>query len=199
MDSLEPKNYRPIAGLPIAAKVLEKAVNKALTEYLDINNLLDSTQHGFRSHHSTESAFTVAGEEIRKTVDRGGRAVLVLLDLSAAFDTVNHSVLVQRLRETGIGGSALTLLASFLEGREQSLHWEGLQSDSFYLPCGVPQGSALSPTLFNIYVTPLARLVRKHGLALVSHADDSQLIISLAKQPEDTAARFHACLSEIMI
>lgn len=81
---------------------------------------------------------------------------------------------------------------------KQNLSWDGLKSDSFHLPCGVPQGSALSPTLFNIYVMPLASLVRKYGFIFVSYADDSQLVISMADKPETTAASFYTCLTEIM-
>lgn len=198
LDPTETKNYRPIAALPIASKILEKHLNRTLTKYLATNNLLDSSQHGFRSGHSTESALVIATEEIRRVVDGGGRAVLVLLDLSAAFDTVNHGVLVQRLRQMGLDDTALALLSFFLQCREQQLSWEGLESASFQLPCGVPQGSALSPTLFNIYVSPLAKLVQGCGFSLISYADDSQLSISIGDRPETTALEFHACLTQIM-
>lgn len=195
LDPTVVKNYRPISCLPFAAKILEKAVNQQLMQYLESNKLLDPTQHDFRSCHSTETALIMVTEEIRRLVDRGGRAVLILLDLSAAFETVSHQVLERRLRSAGIGERALALLTSFLSNRQQSIHWESLKSGDFNIPCGVPQGSALSPTLFNIYVAPL---VRSYGLVLVSYVDDSQIVISVTKQAVDSAHNFHACLSHIM-
>lgn len=110
-------------------------MNRELTQYLDSNNLLDPSQHGFRSCHSTESALIMATEEIRRQVDGRGRAILILLDLSAAFDTVNHTVLVRRLKALGIRGTALALLASFLACREQSILWDNLTPSISHAGC----------------------------------------------------------------
>lgn len=167
-------------------------------KYLETNNLLDENRHGFRSCHSTETALIMATEEIHRRVDGGGKAVLILLDLSATFDTVIHQVLEGRLRSVGVGGRALSLLSSFLSDRQQSVQWGELKSGDFQTPCGVPQGSALSPTLFNIYVAPLAALVRRYGFVFVSYADDSQIVISVSKQSDNIALDFHACLTYIM-
>lgn len=170
-------------------------MNQELREFVDLNNTLDSTQHGFRSRHSTESALIMAMEEIRRVMEEGGRAVLILLDLTAAFDTVNHGVLLERLKDVGITDIALTLLRSILDSRVQQIYWDGIQSEEFHLPCGVPQGSALSPTLFNLYVTPLAKLIK--DLQLVSYADDTQLVVSLIQSVEVTAERFRNCLISV--
>lgn len=134
----------------------------------------------FYDQHSTEVALITATEELRLILDTGGNAALILVDLSAAFDTINHGLLRDRLCTIGIRGKALSLLSSFLSERSQEVATGYMVSPPFALPCGVPQGSSLSPTLFNLYVTPLASLVRSYGFALVTYADDTQIIISVS-------------------
>lgn len=115
--SLDPKkveSYRPISRLPFPAKILERAMNEEILTFLDANQLLDSFQYGFRANHSTESAL-VAAEELKRAVNKGGRAVLILFDLSATFDTVHHVILIKRLHLLCFRNTALTLLSSFLK------------------------------------------------------------------------------------
>lgn len=177
----DPNNYRPISRLPFPAKVLEKAMNIQLSTHLQTNNSLDPSQYGFRTNHSTELALAKSMEEIREALDRGGNAVLILLDLSAAFNMVHHDVLMDRLSEIGIKGQAWKLLQSFLSDRSQTVDLDGSKSNSFTLPCGVPQGSSLNPTLFNVYVAPLAGVIRSFGFQLTSYADDTKLCCQLKK------------------
>lgn len=168
LDPGDPSSYRPISLLPLPAIMLEKLVNSQLNCFLQENSVLDSTQFGFRAGYSTELALLKATEEIREAVDQGGSAILIMLDLSAAFDTVHHEVLMDRLAGAGIRSSAWALLKSFLSNRTQLVELGGDRSKPFVLPCGVPQGSSLSPTLFNVYVSPLATLIRSFGFNLMT-------------------------------
>lgn len=99
-------------------------------------------------------------EKLKYIPEQGKAAALVLLHLSAAFDTVDHTILIQRLEEIGIRGTANQWVASFLSGRFFQCMEAGIMSDSFSAPWGVPQGSSLSSTLFNIYLSPLAHIVQ---------------------------------------
>ncbi|KAJ1128066.1 hypothetical protein NDU88_006453 [Pleurodeles waltl] len=116
-------------------------------------------------------------------MDNGETVALILLDLSAAFDTVCHRTLTSRLRSTGIQGHALDWITSFLSNRSQIIYLPPFRSDPTEIICGVPQGFLLSPTLFNVYMSPLADIVRKHNINITSYADDTKLILSLTKDP----------------
>lgn len=112
------------------------------------------------------------------TLDSGHSTILVLLDLSAAFDAVSHRILLRRLGEIGLKGPALQWMTSFLSSCSQTISLGLFQSKAMELTKGVPRGSCLSPTLFNIYVAPLASLLRTCGFTLISYADDTQLLFS---------------------
>ena len=114
-----------------------------------------------------------------KAVDESGGAILVLLDLSAAFDTIDHGKLLALLKSSfGVEDSALEWISSYLSGRKQSVLIDGVTSDDLHLKWGVPQGSVLGPILFTVYTTPLASIIRKHGLDFHLYADDTQLYIA---------------------
>ncbi|KAJ1116180.1 hypothetical protein NDU88_004398 [Pleurodeles waltl] len=196
-DPTELKNFRPISLLPFPAKVIEKIVNAQLTAALESSDSLDSTQFGFRANHSTETALIAATNDIRALTDKGETVALILLDLSAAFDTVCHRTLIDRLGSAGIRGKALEWVISFLSGRTQRVRLPPFRSAATEIICGVPQGSSLSPTLFNVYMTPLANIARKHGLDIISYADDTQLILSLTNNPTSARTRLHDGMKEV--
>lgn len=148
--------------------------------------MLDPSQPGFRAAHSTETSLIEVADNIRLALDTGQSAMLVLLDLSAAFDTISHRTLVHRLWEMGIRGTVLNWLRSYLTDRTSKVQIGTLVSRSQTVNKGVPQGSILSPTLFNLYVAPLARVIRSHGFDTVSYADNTQLLITLGPDPTDT-------------
>ncbi|KAJ1167687.1 hypothetical protein NDU88_008076 [Pleurodeles waltl] len=152
------KNFRPISLLPFPAKVIEKIVNAHLTHYLEDNSTLDPSQSGFRRNHSTETVLLAATDDIRQQMDKGETSALILLDLSAAFDTVCHRTLLTRLHEAAIQDKALNWISSFLSGRTRRVRLSPFRSEATNLICGVPQGSSLSPTLFNVYMAPRAQL-----------------------------------------
>lgn len=130
-------------------------------------------------------------------MDSGGTAALVLLDPTASFDTVDHSILIDRLQNVGIRNKALALLKSFLADREQTVTLDSFVSKPFALPCRIPQGSSLSPTLFILYVTELASLIMSFGLSLTSYADDTQIVVSALNNIHMIGAHFHDCMCAI--
>ena len=133
------KNYRPVSNL--SSKVLERAVASQLKAYMDYNDLHDTLQSAYNTTHSTESALLKVQNDILRTVDHSGVAVLVLLDLSAAFDTIDHSILLDRMRhQLGING-----VESYLTGRTQRIQIGDAWSLPKFLLYFVPQGSVLGP------------------------------------------------------
>ncbi len=141
--------FRPISNLPFISKMLENVVFNQLMSYLDSNSVFETFQSGFRKQHSTESALLRVLNDILLSIDTGNSVVLLLLDLSAAFDTVDHSILISRLEHcVGIGGSVLKWFRSFLNNITFSVCMDGCSSSKSGLTCGVPQGSILAPIFF---------------------------------------------------
>ena len=136
-------------------------------------------QSAYRECHSTETALVRAQNDILRTLDQGVAAILVLLDLSAAFDTIDHSILLSRMESVlGVKGSALQWFKSYLLGRKQRIKITDDFSENLEILWSVPQGSVLGALLFLIYIIPLAQLIRSHGLNNHGYADDTQLCLS---------------------
>ncbi len=167
LDNTVLSNYRPISNLPFIGKIIEKVVFNQLNNYLNSNGYLDNFQSGFRVHHSTETALIKIINDIRFNSDSGKISVLVLLDLSAAFDTVDHNILLERLENwVGLSGMALKWFRSYLEGRGYYVSIGEHKSKWTSMTCGVPQGSILAPLLFSLYMLPLMALFHcmvRHG------------------------------------
>jgi len=153
---------------------MERLVVRQLTGYLSSADLLPSLQSGFRQEHSTETAVLRVLSDILQAVDRGDTAALVLLGLSAASDTVDHAILLQRLQTTfGIDDSAYRWFQSYLSGRHQYVRRGSARSTVVYLICGVPQSSVLGPVLFVLYTVELISLIKRYGLSPHLYADDT--------------------------
>ena len=140
--------------------------------------LLEEFHSAYKSNHSTETALVRVQNDILMAIDSNRSVILLLLDLSAAFDTVDHSILLSRLRNRfGIRNIALNWFHSYIHSREQSVSVNGIESSKKHLPYGVPQGSVLGPFLYSLYTSPLGDIARKHSIPFHLFADDMQLYL----------------------
>ena len=197
LNPAQVENYRPVSLLPFLSKTLERAVAKQVTNFLNQNGQLDPKQSGFRSGHSTETALLSVTEALRTARAEGLSSVLILLDLSAAFDTVNHKILLRILTSMGITGAVHSWFNSYLTGRSFKVSWQGKLSSNYTLTTGVPQGSVLGPLLFAMYTTSLGHVIRTHGLSYHCYADDTQMYLSFQPDDSTVSARISACLADL--
>ena len=173
------KNFRPVSNLAFISKLFEKTMIFQLMPYLKSSDLLELLQSAYKVGHSTETVLLKLHNDILMNVDSGHPVLLVLLDLSSAFDTIDHTILLDRLKDYyGINGDALKLFKSYLDDRWQSVYIDDHQSQPRRLSCGVPQGSGLGPLLFTLYVQPVCDLLRSKGINFHLYADDVQLYIN---------------------
>ena len=174
------KNYRPVSNLSFISKIIEKVVSNRLQAHINSNKLNNPMQSAYRKSHSTDTALLRVHNDISVSLDKGHVTALTLLDLSAAFDTIDHNTLTNRLAEWyGVSGMALAWFKSYLCGRHQKIKIDKSFSDSSLLEHGVPQGSVLGPLLFSLYTAPLSTIISSYGLSHHLYADDTQIYISL--------------------
>ncbi|XP_039901842.1 uncharacterized protein LOC120742540 [Simochromis diagramma] len=193
------QNLRPISKLPFMSKLLEKAVAVHLTPYLEKYNIHDRFQSGFRKLHSTETALLKVTNDIMMSANSGEYTVLVLLDLTSAFDTVNHTILINRLRDlVGMSGSVLDWFSSYISERSFSVSANQIMSESTELLCGVPQGSVLGPILFLIYILPLSQIIQQFPeVSYHLFADDIQLYYLFKPTEAHKLSNLIDCLTNI--
>ena len=184
--------------LSFLSKLLEKAVPKRLNKHTNFYGLIEPFQSAYRSGHSTETAVIPVQNDILRDIDRGHCVFLVLLDLSAAFDTVSHNILLDRLNSVlGIADDALKWINSYLSDRSQYVFISGNCSKSMNLKYGVPQGSVLGPALFSDYVSPVVSLIQSFGINAHCYADDTQLYVSFTPGVDEVEVRnrLESCIS----
>ena len=158
-DIDELKNYRPVSNMNFISKIIEKIVMARMECHLIRNNLHEPTQSAYKKKHSTETALLKISNDIIQSLDVKHCTILASLDLSAAFDTVDHKVFLHKLyNEFGIEDEALNWFRSYLDNRKHRVSINGISSDSHKLKCGVPQGSVLGARMYTMYTRQLSHI-----------------------------------------
>ena len=175
-NKLDCSNYRPISLLSNINKIIEKLMHSRLYNFLSIHNCIYDHQFGFRKNHSTNHALLNLTEEIRDALDNNSFAAGVFVDLQKAFDTVDHTILLNKLNYYGIRGITNNWFKSYLSNRRQYVTINGFKSDVAIMKYGVPQGSVLGPLLFIIYINDLNIAIKYCSTR--HFADDTNLLIT---------------------
>ena len=196
------KNYRPVSNLHYISKLTEKVVAGQIEMHLENNNLLDPYQSGYRKHHSTETAVLNITNDILSKKDSHQATALVSIDLSAAFDLVDHDVLVKRLDNYfGFSATVLDWFKSFLSDRSQCVILGSARSKSTPVLQGVPQGSVLGARLYTLYVRPMSEICKRHDIHYHSYADDTQLYVHYDRNSDismrEAITKLEYCITEI--
>ena len=209
-------NYRPVSNLLFISKILEKVVDMRLEQHLTTNNLHEDHQSVYRKFHSTETALLEVQNDVLQSFDQNIVTIMVQLDLSAAFDTIEHQTLLHRLEHHyGVTGKPLTWMASYLSHRYQTVCIGGdpqgsvlgpkyytMYTEPVLMQYSVSQGSVLEPKYYTMYTKPVGTICRNHGLNHHFYADDSQLYRPF--KPTDCVTvseallRVEGCLNDIM-
>ena len=171
-DHTDPCNYRPIAILPVLSKICEKVVFAQVYEFL--NDKLYSCQSGFRPLHSTTTALLTVTDDSFNAIDDGNVVGLVMLDLKKAFDTVNHSILIEKLKMYNLDDKCIKWFESYLFNRTHCTSINGVTSNRANSQCGIPQGSILGTLLFIAYINDLPQHVSTNTTVSM-YADDTTM------------------------
>ena len=167
-------NYRPISLLSNLNKIIEKLMFKRLYSFMEQHKCIYDLQFGFRKNHSTNHALISIVEKIQEAIKDDKIAIGIFIDLQKAFDTVNHSILLEKLNHYGISGISNAWFNSYLNDRQQFVSIDGEHSELSITKHGVPQGSVLGPLLFLIYINDLHQCIRNSNT--FHFADDTNLL-----------------------
>ena len=194
----DPGNYRPITNLCTFGKILERLAQQQLRSHINTSPNNNSQQSAYRAFHSTETAMIKVVSDLLTNVDSGSPSLLLSLDISAAFDTLNHDCLLQRAEDLfGFTGKAKSWLASYLTGRSSFVAIGSHKSDVVFHVTGVPQGSVLGPLLFSIFTTPVGKLISSFGISYHQYADDTQLYTVLNNTGAAGMSSLSACADAV--
>eukprot|EP00116_Pleurobrachia_bachei_P002190 sb/3462452/ len=199
LDANSEASYRPISNLSFVSKIIEKCVAHQLTEHLEQHQLFAKVQSAYRRKHSCETATLKIFNDLLVLTDKRRKAVLLLLDLSAAFDTVPHTTLLYRLEHMyGVKDVALAWFSSYLQGRKAFVKIGDCQSSEVEVRIGVPQGSILGPLLFILFTKKLEDIAASHGVMIHLYADDSQIYISFSNDNwTQCESQLQRCFAEV--
>jgi len=199
LDATDLKNYRPVSNLSFLSKLLERVVESRLQVFLDSNELMPSQQSAYRQHHNTETEVLKVYNDLLVAADSGLVSTVCLLDLTAAFDTVEHDLLILRLeRQFGLHSVTLLWFRSYLCGRSYHVSFAGAASRTVFVACSVPQGSVLGLRLFIMYSADLADKAEEHDVNFHGCADNTQLYVHC--RPEEiaaTSAKQECCITDM--
>lgn len=194
------KNYRPVSGLCFMSKLVERVVASQAKDHLDKHNLGNKFQSAYKSGHSTETALLCIKNDVHLSLSQGMPTALVLLDLSAAFDTIDHKGLFECLSSWfGFTDTVLKWFVSYLTSRQQSVKVGSVLSNPSELKFGVPQGSVLGPILFSLYTIPLSKVISVYkDIKFHFYADDTQLYFHLTPKSSQAAfSQLQQCLCDV--
>ena len=178
-DAEKFSNYRPVSLLPCFSKILERLVFNRCVEYIDAHEILNDKQFGFRPNHSTYMAIMQLVDMITSAVERNETTIGIFLDLSKAFDTIDHKILLHKLEHYGFRGVVLEWFKNYLTNRKQYVSYNSCESEQKDITCGVPQGSILGPLLFILYVNNITNT--SNVLEFILFADDTTILYSHPK------------------
>ena len=197
-DAQDPSNYRPITNLVTISKILERLVLARLGPHVHTSKGFSSFQSAYRRRHSTETALLRVANDLNTSMESGSKSVLLSLDISAAFDTIDIDKLLLRLdSDFGVCGMASTWFRSYLTGRTCYVAMGDLKSDVWSCDSGVPQGSVLGPVLFSAFVSPISRIMESHGIMYHQYADDTQLYTEVRSPVPSEMEALAQCVSAL--
>ena len=195
------KNYRPISLLPFLSKVIERCACEQIQTHFNNKDLYSRAQSAYRPNRGIETALLKVQNDLLCAMDNHQEAIIILLDMSAAFDTIDHTILLSRLQNRyGIGGTVGKWFTSYLNGRTQKVTISDAESLPRCLHHGVPQGSVLGAPLYTFYTGPLSDVINSHNVDHLIYADDTQVYLTFSPSERNAAIqKLENCVSDIKL